>query len=303
LTDLSVSEISLVDRPSNPGAWIALRKADGSQDTYRRVRKDGLTLFEKQSKPGGVDELALPIYPRHQDPAYQPITRPTKGENMPITTNPTTKRKKKFSTMVEAVSKGDPNFSLAEQESIVLRKARKIAAKTGKPVQKVESELWTDLHQRNLIARDNPDSRTTIAKRDPQLEFARVVKTAAEVRIDKYAAQIQKRDGCSIAQALNKAWLEHTDLYAAYIEQYNAPEFQEKIQKAAMRESIKTKDDPAASIFDDDEEDDGDQEDDGEDGEKDKSKRKQAGCKCGKCNKVYKADMNFCPACGARLPK
>ena len=29
LTELSVEEISLVDRPSNPGAWIALRKRDG----------------------------------------------------------------------------------------------------------------------------------------------------------------------------------------------------------------------------------------------------------------------------------
>jgi hypothetical protein len=51
LQELSVDEISLVDKPSNRNAWIALRKRDSE-------------------KPLGVDEMSLPLYQRNQDPVW-----------------------------------------------------------------------------------------------------------------------------------------------------------------------------------------------------------------------------------------
>jgi hypothetical protein len=75
LRTLKVQEASLVDKPANPGAWIALAKAD---------------------KPLGVDELALPIYEPNRDPKWKKQKR----------------SKMKYSDVKDMVAKGEALRSL-----------------------------------------------------------------------------------------------------------------------------------------------------------------------------------------------
>jgi hypothetical protein len=48
-----------------------------------------------------------------------------------------------------------------------------------------------------------------------------MIKTAAQKKIERYAETIAKRDGCSIALAINKAWDQHPELHAPHVAQYN----------------------------------------------------------------------------------
>jgi hypothetical protein len=166
LTDLKVREISLVDSPASRGAVIALAKRDTGQETiYQRTLQPGgrYSLYRpvrKQSrKPaGGPGELALPQYPANQDPQFNDLIRPSKGANMPITSNVITdkkKRKKKFSDLMARVGKSGCTMTRAQQEALVKKRAERIAARTGGNVQKIEGDIWIDLSKKDQIARED----------------------------------------------------------------------------------------------------------------------------------------------------
>jgi hypothetical protein len=314
LKDLRIEEISLVDWPANEHSVVALKKRDDSADTtiykcagaiYERTKQpNGTFLFQKRAIPT-PGELALPMYRPATDPQFQELSRPKEGETMPImTTSNTDKRKKKrkFSTMLGKIAKGDPSVSLLDQEIQVRKKAERVAARSGVSVAKAESDIWKDLHEKGLIAPDDLEARkekVNIAKRRVN-EFG-LPMTKAEASIEVIAKSIQARTGCSIAKAIATAWKDNSDLYQQYLTEFNDDAFQQKVSKA-MAEDAGHKN---ASVFDPEDQDDEDDEEDDEDEADQKDKRNKPKSKCTKCNTVNKADgaHNYCFNCGTRLAK
>jgi hypothetical protein len=288
LNDLTISEVSLVDTPACSYATVALRKRDGTTDHYERVlQPSGRFLFQKKAKPT-PGELALPVYPEHQDPEFRPLERPSKGDSMPITAK--RKKKKQYLAMMEGVAKGDASITLLDQERAVHKRALQIALKTGESnVQKIEARLWEDLYTRGAIAVDDKTARLEKIQKLQKRNAYGIPQTAAEIKIDSIAKTIAKRDNVGIARATDLAWREHPALYSQYLAEFNSDLFQELVQKSVMSEDI-----------DNQTEDEEDAEDDGDDGDDGEDYPKPMKRKC-KCNKFVKADMNFCPSCGAKL--
>jgi len=197
------------------------------------------------------------------------------------------KKKRKFSSMMESIGKAGNTMTLPQQEVLVRQKAARVAEKTGVPVQKAEAAIWADLHKKGLIAPDDVPAR--IAKIEKRQAATQPPRTSAEIKIDKLAQEIAKRDNCSLARATDTAWKENSGLYTRFLEEYNSDEFQERVRKAEMSTYIQEK-----SLFDDEEcdEDDEDCED-----EMDKGKGKTK-CKCGS---IGKSGARFCSNCGAKL--
>jgi hypothetical protein len=324
LTDLEISEISLVDAPANRYATVVIKKsADGGGDTYRRVVRNGVALYEraaKQSGAGGPAEAALPRYESNRDPQYDSVSRPRKESNMSITTNPSkrARKRKRLASMVESIAKGEANafetamqsatsdLSYAEQVVLVRKQAERLARPPGgaldqRTVEKVEAGLWRDLYAKGQIAPDNLEKRiqkqeNLIARYD---QASALPLTKTEAKIEALAVEIAKAEGDSLDLARAKAWLRNGHLYSAYLEEFNQPAHQERIAKAR-----RFKDDPGTNSMDaacgmdgdDDEECDDDEEDDG--AEK-RRKAKKAKTKCA-CGKVSKASKLFCSNCGRR---
>jgi hypothetical protein len=330
LTDLKVSEISLVDSPASRGAVIALAKRDTGQETiYQRTLQPGgrHSLYRpvrKQSKPGGVDELALPVYPVHQDPEFPTLIRPRKEPTaMPITSNVITdkkKRKKKFSSMMESISKGDAaafteamasadsGLTHAQQVALVRKRAEQLARPPGgtldqRTLEKVEADLWKDLYAKGQVAPDDIHQR--VARQEALInkwdEASAHPVTKTEAQINALGADIAKAEKVSFEQGRSRAWERNPHLYVRYLTEFNEPAFQQKIAKAA-----RIKDDPGSNMMDgecdpDDEEcDDADDTDEGPDKPADKRRKAKARKTTCMCGKVSKASKPFCSACGRR---
>jgi hypothetical protein len=314
LTKLEIDEVSLVDRGACPQAVVAFTKRDGS-DSYQRVRQiDGTYLFErirKQNGAGGVPcaQGSVPVYRESTDPQYKNLTRPKENE-MSITTssnNTGKKRKKRFKALAASIQKGGlPGGHQAEIWDTLIRKAASRAARgsTGGNLRlREELELARLLEQDfqsgggiigYLSSNDPANNGHVVAKAAPACPDTR-----AERILQARAERICKADpAVTYQQAYNRVLEADPALYDMYeVEKAEmAASIGQKRKRSAMDGMMTGTDDDA------DEEDDGEDEDDDDDDGRLADKRR----KCSKCNRVAivaKGVLNYCPACGSKLPK